>query len=159
MTSIPSTVIVAAGLVALVLSIGLIASLYFGPRGPKYKATSIMTANELEFFRRLSKAIPEAFVFPQVAMSALMAPSDGDGKRRMAAFRQISQKRVDWAVYSRDMTLLCVVELDDRTHNRQQDALRDAMLASAGIKTLRWESRNKPEVREIRSAVDGLAKE
>lgn len=144
--------------VVLLVSVLLIA-LLLREGGPKYRPIAIMTPNELEFFRRISKAVPEAFVFPQVAMSALIAPSDTDGKKRMAAFRKISQKRVDWAIYTKDMTLVCIVELDDQTHNPENDALRDAMLDSAGIHTVRWDSRKKPPVGEIRKTLMELAKE
>lgn len=127
--------------------------------GPKYQTVPIMTPNEVEFFRRISKAVPEAFVFPQVAMSALIVPRDTDGKKRMAAFRKISQKRVDWAIYTKDMTLVCIVELDDQTHIPENDALRDAMLDSAGIPTVRWDSRKKPPVSEIRETLVELSTE
>lgn len=121
--------------------------------GPKYQPIPIMTPNEVEFFRRISKAVPDAFVFPQVAMSALIAPRETDGKKRMAAFRKISQKRVDWAIYTKDMNIVCIVELDDRTHDPEKDALRDAMLDSAGIPTVRWDSRKKPPVGDIRKTL------
>ena len=136
----------------------LLMALLLRDGGPKYRPIPIMTANELEFFRRIGKAVPEAFVFPQVAMSALIAPNDTDGKKRMAAFRKISQKRVDWAIYTQDMKLVCVVELDDRTHNRENDALRDALLDSAGIPTVRWDSRQKPPVGEIRKTLVELSR-
>jgi very-short-patch-repair endonuclease len=51
------------------------------------------------------------------------------------------------------LQLVAIVELDDRTHNRVADAERDAFVASAGIRTLRFESRNKPTVEQIRAAV------
>lgn len=142
----------------LLVSVLLIALLLRDGR-PKYRPIPIMTPNELEFFRRISKAVPEAFVFPQVAMSALIAPSHPDGKKRMAAFRKISQKRVDWAIYTQDMRLVCIVELDDQTHDPENDVLRDAMLDSAGIPTVRWDSRKKPPVGEIRKTLAELSKE
>lgn len=143
---------------ALLVSVLLIA-LLLRDGGPRYRPIPIMTPNELEFFRRISKAVPEAFVFPQVAMSALIAPSHPDGKKRMAAFRKISQKRVDWAIYTKDMKLVCIVELDDQTHDLENDVLRDAMLDSAGISTVRWDSRKKPPVGEIRKTLVELSKE
>lgn len=125
-------------------------------RGHRYEAAPIMTANELEFFRRLEHAHGDnGYVFPQVSMAAVMRPASGGSKQRLAAFRAISQKRIDFAIYSRNMELLCVVELDDRTHNSRSDAIRDRMLATAGIRTIRWESRNKPSILSIRQALKG----
>ena len=152
------TTIVLICVVVLLVSVLLIL-LLLRDGGPKYQPVPIMTPNELEFFRRICKAVPDAFVFPQVAMSALVAPRDTDGKKRMAAFRKISQKRVDWAIYTKDMKLVCIVELDDRTHDPESDALRDAMLDSAGIPTVRWDSRKKPPVGDIRKTLVEISKE
>ena len=41
------------------------------------------------------------------------------------------------------MSLVAIVELDDRTHLAAADVRRDAYTASAGIRTLRFESKNK----------------
>ncbi|CAE6795038.1 hypothetical protein R70006_05032 [Paraburkholderia domus] len=113
-----------------------------------------MTGNEREFFGRLLAAFPEAHVFPQVALSALIEPrADVRSKWFWRDFRRISQKRVDYAVYSREMKLLAVIELDDRTHNSRKDAERDSMTASAGIRTLRFQSRSKPDVKVLRQAL------
>lgn len=120
---------------------------------PHFESATIMTENEQEFFGRLTKAMPDAYFFPQVAMPALIRPCHKDGKQRMADFRRISQKRVDWAVYTPDLKLLCVVELDDRTHDPRKDAERDAMLESAGIQTIRWDSRRRPSIATIRKTL------
>ena len=129
------------------------------PRQFRFKAQPVMTANEVEFYGRLSRALPECFVFPQVAMSALVAPLSMGKNARLAAFRSISQKRVDYALLTKDFSLVCVVELDDRTHNKRRDAQRDAYFASAGIKTVRWESRGKPGEASIRQTVLSLARQ
>ena len=119
----------------------------------RYKAQPIMTPNEVEFFWRICEAVPTGYVFPQVAMSALIQPDAAPGKRYMAAFGRIAQKRIDYAVYDAAMTLRAVIELDDRTHNAKQDALRDSYLASAGIATLRFQSKRKPSAAEIQTAL------
>lgn len=125
---------------------------------PRYLPKAIMTGNELEFFRRLSRAHNEGFVFPQVAMSALLEPKALTRNSRLAAFRRISQKRVDYTLHEPDLSLICVVELDDRTHDASKDAARDAMLRSAGIPTMRWSSTSKPSIAEIRDRVSAIRK-
>ena len=121
-------------------------------RIPKYKAQAILTRNEAEFFQRLRRALPEAYIFPQVAMSALIGPAS-QGKASLYDFRRIAQKRVDYAVYTRDLKIVAVIELDDRTHNAGRDAKRDAYLRSAGIRTVRFQSRAKPDEGQIRRAI------
>lgn len=120
----------------------------------QYRPLEVMTPNEVEFFGRLTSALPGRFVFPQVAMSALIKPAlPASDKRFRAAFARISQKRVDYAICDANLGLICVVELDDRTHNAGKDAVRDAMFASAGIRTIRWHSKKKPTVAEIALAI------
>lgn len=123
------------------------------PRRYPYCARAPLTPNEAEFFARLVAAFPEGFVFPQVSMGALIEPKGGTPKDRLAAFRAISQKRVDYVVCDSELAVVCVVELDDRTHDATADQRRDAVLQSAGIQTMRWQSRCKPASHEVRAAL------
>lgn len=120
-----------------------------------YRCKAIMTGNEIEFFHRLQRSLPEHYIFPQVAMSALLDPAATNPKKWWKAFGRISQKRVDYAVYDRAMALLVIVELDDRMHDRAKDILRDAYFTSAGIRTCRFESRQKPSESVIRQVLLG----
>jgi len=122
----------------------------------RYVKRQIMTGNELEFFYRLVQANPNGYVFSQVAMSALIEPATKNRKFRMAAFNKISRKRVDYAIYTDKLELLYVVELDDFTHNVVRDLQRDSMLESAEIHTIRWHSKKKPVIEEIREKFDQL---
>jgi len=125
----------------------------------RYKSKNLLTDNELEFFKRLTRALPDVHIFPQVAMSALIEPTATKGtKTFMSAFGRISQKRVDYALYDAGMKLLCIVELDDKMHNAAKDEVRDRFLNSAGIRTIRWNSKNKPQESEIQTQVFQLPK-
>jgi hypothetical protein len=117
-----------------------------------YKPCDILTPNEAEFFGRLRAAFPDYYVFPQVAMSAIIAPK-GYARNRRAAFNRIAQKRVDFAICTDCLQLLVLVELDDRSHDARRDAMRDAMTRSAGIRTVRFSSTRRPSVAEIRAAL------
>lgn len=118
---------------------------------PAYVRRSLMTPTEQDFFHRLEVAAEPGYVFPQVAMSALIAVKQGRYKNELAAFRKISQKRVDYAIFDTALRLACVIELDDRSHDAARDRERDALLASAGIPTIRWDCRRKPTVSEIKA--------
>jgi hypothetical protein len=117
-----------------------------------YRQCDILTQNEAEFFGRLRAALPDHYVFPQVGMSAIIAPT-GYARSRKAAFNRIAQKRVDFAICTDRLQLVVLVELDDRTHNARRDAMRDAMTRSAGIRTIRFSSTRRPTVAEIRAAI------
>jgi hypothetical protein len=120
----------------------------------QYKPRKLLTENEHEFFWRLTRALPETFIFPQVAMSALIDPTATQGSKAfMSSFGRISQKRVDYALYDSSFNLLCVVELDDKTHKADKDEARDQLLKSAGIRTIRWNSNNRPHADEIKVQV------
>ena len=123
------------------------------PSKGSYALKPLMTANEREFFGRLVRAHDGGYVFAQVAMSGLLEPRAGTERARLIAYRKISQKRIDYTLHARDLSLLCVVELDDRTHDSARDRERDALLRSAGIKTLRFDSTGKPSVAQLRSTI------
>lgn len=126
-----------------------------GPE-PKFKPKPLLTSNEMEFLARLEGAAPELRFFPQVAMGALIEPavSRRDGKAYYRLRGMFSQKIVDFVAQRRsDGQVVAVIELDDRTHNPQKDASRDQMLASAGYRTVRWNSKSKPDVASIRAVL------
>lgn len=123
--------------------------------GAKYIPVKIMTENEKEFFSRLSRALPDCHVFPQVSLAALIKPVQSF-KDNKAAYWSINQKRVDFAIYTKQIDLVCIVELDDSMHNASRDAKRDATTISAGIKTIRWRSKTKPIESEIHRQISEL---
>ena len=124
-------------------------------QGYTYAPLPIMTENEIEFFMRLTKACPKVYIFPQVGLSALIKPTGQKGETYKAR-NQISQKRVDYVLYTHDWAIICVIELDDKTHDSERDQKRDQMLASAGIKTIRWDSRRKPSESDIQKELSLL---
>jgi hypothetical protein len=126
-------------------------------RAGTYRQRKLMTDNEEEFFGRLVAALPDHYVFPQVAMSAMLQPASSDGKQAHSDRLRIAQQRVDYVVCTRSCEVVAVVELDDRTHSQAKDQLRDARCEQAGIRTVRFQSRNKPKADAIRSSVLGVA--
>ncbi|HEX8784796.1 MAG TPA: DUF2726 domain-containing protein, partial [Telluria sp.] len=68
---------------------------------------------------------------------------------------RVAQQRVDYVVCTRRCEVVAVVELDDKTHSRAKDELRDARLEQAGIRTVRFQARNKPKVEAIRTMILG----
>lgn len=123
------------------------------------RARALLTGNEREFYGRLRRALGARFeVVPQVAMGALMEVSLPRHHPDFWAVRErFSRKIVDYVVCERrSMRVVAVVELDDRTHDAARDAARDALMAAAGIRTLRWDSRRKPTEPQIAQAFSTL---
>jgi hypothetical protein len=126
------------------------------PRGKvvgKYKGRDLMTANEMEFFGRLVKALPDHYIFPQVSMGALLEAASRDKKQAHGDRLRIAQQRIDYLVCDGRCAIVAVIELDDKTHSRSKDQLRDARLEQAGIRVVRFQSRNKPSVEDIRHLI------
>lgn len=135
------------------IAAAVLARLSTGDRTGKYRRRELMTDNELEFFTRLVKALPDHYIFPQVSMSALLEASTSDKKRAHSDRLRIAQQRADYVVCDARCEIVVVVELDDRTHSRAKDQIRDTRLEQAGIRTVRFQSRNKPTAEAIRASV------
>jgi hypothetical protein len=140
-------------IVILVIAIIVIIAFIFKNKQPikkkMYKASPLMTDNEFEFFNRLVKALPDYYIFPQVSFGAIL-DSIGDTPQEKQRIRfTFSQKRADYVVYNDNKQIVAIIELDDRTHNVQNDAKRDAMLNEAGYRVIRFQSKQKPSVSEI----------
>jgi hypothetical protein len=120
-----------------------------------YRARSLMTANEAEFFGRLVAALPDHYIFPQVAMSALIEATTSDRKKAHSDRLRIAQQRVDYVVCDKNCKVVAVVELDDRTHSASKDQVRDARLLQGGLPTVRFQSKSKPSIDSLRAAIIG----
>jgi very-short-patch-repair endonuclease len=115
-----------------------------------YSPKPLMTDNEKEFFGRLTGALPLHFVFPQVSFSALLnANVKGDRSRHYSVRGTFAQKIADYVICDKNLNVVAIVELDDKTHRAQNDAKRDAMLEQAGYVVIRWNSKMKPAASEI----------
>lgn len=122
-----------------------------------YRGRKLMTDNEAEFFGRLVVALPDHYVFPQVAMSALLETTSSDKKTAHGDRLRIAQQRVDYVVCTKSCEVVAVVELDDRTHSAAKDQLRDARLEQGGMRTVRFQARSKPKAEAIRHMVLGTS--
>lgn len=119
----------------------------------EYQPTPVLTDAEAKLFKRLVLELPEYFIFPQVSMGAILKPKiKRDHPKYLSSFRAISQKRVDFMICDATLTTLCLVELDDSTHKKEQDKARDKTTASAGYKTIRL--RGNPSNIDLDTVID-----
>lgn len=122
-----------------------------------YVAKPLLTEHEFTFFEKLSQAserVGAEAVFPQVAMAAMVdVRRDMDPAARRSARNRFDRKVVDFVLVDAKMSIMMIVELDDRTHDgeraRAADAARDSITASAGYATARFRYGRKTTVTEI----------
>lgn len=120
-----------------------------------YYARPIMTKHEIILAGKLIRAtrkIGSFHVCPQVAMGAMLeVKKHYQGKDRLAARNRYNQKICDFAIIDSEARVLCVIELDDWSHNNKQDKdqKRDAMLEAAGIPTVRMRNAGRLSEQDI----------
>ena len=127
--------------------------------GRLVKKKALMTPNEKEFFGRLTRAVKGDYtLMSQVAMGAVMEAALPKEHPQFWEVRKLfSQKIIDYLLCDKKtLAVIAAIELDDRTHDKEKDVKRDALMHSAGIPTLRWESRSKPSEQQIRTAIKAL---
>lgn len=112
-----------------------------------------LTQIEQKLFFHLSAAVPEYLILSQVALSRLVEVKRVPGSQTVR--NKVSQKSVDFVVCDRSFRVLAVIELDDLTHDRlsrkRTDSDKDAALAAAGIRVIRWRVNSVPDRLAIRS--------
>lgn len=103
----------------------------------------LLTASETAFFRALQEAVGTDYViFTQIPLWTMLDTASADPKLSRSFRNRISLKRVDFALMNAaTMEPYMVVELDDRSHKREDRMKRDAFVAAvldrAGIPLLR----------------------
>lgn len=97
---------------------------------PYYQKKFLMTKAEQLFFQALTKAIPEdVIVIPQVSLSSIINTKDRSFRNK------IDRKSVDFVLFKNHyFNPLLIVELDDKTHERQDRMERDLFVDQALLK-------------------------
>ena len=127
---------------------------------PYVPARALLSPAERAFFVVLQRAVGEDFqLFAKVRVGDILQVRPGvEGKRRFAAFGRISSKHADFvACDPRTFAVVGVVELDDRSHEREdrrkRDEFFDAAMRAAGVPVLRVPVRRTYAAGEVRAAV------
>lgn len=130
---------------------------------PQVRPVPLMTPAERRVMGYIEQVLPQARVHAQVSMGAIMQPSRGLGAREATIARnRFSSKRLDFVAEHRvSGEIIAIIELDDRTHNRRNDAWRDRLTASAGYRTIRLPAGERQTLetvhRHILAALSGLS--
>lgn len=146
-------------IVGVLLGIVAVAELFLGKQTdlPKYRYKRkqfFMSRAEHECFEALMAAVGNEYhIFPQVHLPTII-DNKVKGQNWNAAFRHVSQKSVDFVLCNkRYIEPILAIELDDKTHGRQDRKDRDEeverILKDAGLPLLRLENHGHFDPQEL----------
>ena len=152
--------LIVAVLVAVFLAITVIAAVWKLKDKPlagkiQYQAQgALLSPAELSFFRVLQNVVGKSvLICPKVRLRDILIPTST--KNYQTALNKISRKHVDFVLCDPATTnFFCVVELDDKSHDRGDRVMRDAFVdsafAAAGIRIVHFKASASYSVEEVR---------
>ena len=129
--------------------------------GFSYKKTPLLfTPAERSFFGVLEQAVGKDFrLFGKVRVADVLAPIDGLNKSAwQTAFNKINRKHFDFVLCSTDdLSVLCAIEFDDKTHQQKNRQDRDEFLASAciaaGVPLISFQAKHSYSASEVSAKI------
>jgi hypothetical protein len=122
---------------------------------------SLFTPAERHFLAYLIKAVDgDAMIFGKVRVADVIRPWDRlPGKRWHEAFHPISSKHFDYVLCDPDeLSVLCVIELNDRSHDDPERQERDAFLRgaceAAGLPLIEIPARKRYVIKALRKEIE-----
>jgi len=123
----------------------------------------LLTGAERSFYGVLQQATASDYrVFAKVRLADIVRPVKNLNRSRWQSdFNRITGKHVDFVLCDSELlSVIAVIELDDRTHERIERGIRDNLvdtaLAGAGIPVLRVPARQAYSPMQIREQVQNL---
>jgi hypothetical protein len=98
------------------------------------KQKVLFSPAERSFLGVLTLALEEnALIFGKVRVADILKPIKGVSRKNwQSLFNKISSKHFDFVICDKnDLSVLCVIELDDKSHNSKSRIKRDEFLQSA----------------------------
>ena len=125
------------------------------PTLPKKWAVSArpaLGARERRLYHRLRSAFPQHLILPKLALVRFCQPADALKVRYW--YSLLGSSHVAFAVCNSEGVVVLAIDLDgDRPRSRRSLQVRQCVLAACGIKHLRVNPRQLPEVSELRSVL------
>lgn len=121
------------------------------------KREALFTKAEINFLRTLEKVVtsPNVAIFGKVRIADIITPQKRvNTKEWWQLFNKISSKHVDYVLCDKqDYSVICVIELNDSSHNTAKAKERDAFVRgayqSAGIELVEVKARRYYDVNKI----------
>jgi Protein of unknown function (DUF2726) len=148
------------GVVLLLVCAVVIAALRKKPNvtgaWPVY-ARPVLSEVERHLHRRLVEAFPDKLILPQVQLCRFVEVRNVPG--RLAVLNRYNRLSADFVICNAAAVAERVIELDDRSHDREaarsRDAKKDAVLNAAGIPIVRFQVGAIPAAADLRQLVFG----
>ncbi len=149
-------------LILFVLVVGILAFLSKGKGAvaeefPYRLENALFTPAERSFYGVLCQAAADkGVVFGKVRVADVLKPAKGLGRSNwQKAFNKISAKHFDFALCRPDdLSVLAVIELDDKSHNQKKRIARGELLEGAcqasGLTLHRFKASSSYSIHEVR---------
>lgn len=124
---------------------------------PYQKQPFLLTKAERSFFGVLQQAVGGDYcIFSKVRLADIIKVNSGlSASNRQKAQNRISGKHVDFVLCNtHDLSIHCVIELDDKSHEKlerqQRDDFVDAALHAAGVRIFHFPVQQTYNLNEVR---------
>ncbi|PTN12708.1 uncharacterized protein DUF2726 [Nitrosomonas aestuarii] len=124
---------------------------------------NLFTPAELSFYFVIKQAVSDSFdVFGKVRIADVISPDkEMNRKKWQSAFNRISSKHFDYVICDPNtLTVVAVIELDDKSHNLRKSVSRDLLIndvcKSANIKLIRFEAKSTYQIAFVREAINDV---
>ena len=121
------------------------------------EARNLLTNREQSFYQRLLNVFPHHKILVQVALSQLIEV-DRNHPERQSIRARYKQLVADFVLCRLDLSVVAVIELDDRSHENPKshyaDARKNKALADAGIRLVRIPAGALPSEDTLRALVE-----
>jgi hypothetical protein len=134
-SSIYSSLLYLIPVAILVLVIRLIQHHYKPAKKLDYqRLPALFTDAEIAFMRALHLAVDgRGSIFGKVRIADVLEPAKGLSRSNwQTSFNKIAMKHFDFVICNNDdLSIICAIELDDKSHNRKHRIERDVFVNSA----------------------------
>ena len=113
----------------------------YGSYANSYQKKQLLTNREQDAYYELRKLADQKglLICPKIRLLDLVEPK-GDASNQQALINKVWSKHVDFVICNQSMHVVCIIELDDTTHLRQdrmeRDQFVDEVLQGAGYRII-----------------------
>lgn len=109
-------------------------------------------------FAHLLKSLPGYVVLPKITYDHFLEARDGSPSENTSLEKRAGQQLADFVVCDKKLRVLLVCQVEDGTHLPARTEERRKMLEKAGLRLLRWSSKQPPDPAKLLKTVQTLEK-